>query len=373
MDQPIPTYLMVIGATRFAVASIDACAQGGRTPQRADGCVPTGFWSFPQDSANAARIFRRAGDMLAYYASLVAPYPYERLAHVQSATRFGGMENAGAIFYSDQAITRGTLSEGTVAHEIAHQWFGNAVTPARWADVWLSEGFATYFGALYFEHADGTERFRQMVDNSSAGYLRSQVTNLAIVDTLSVPGNDLLELLNANSYNKGGAVLHMLRGALDELRLGDAQLRLLLVILQAHQQLAGLDHLAVAEVHLGDDIGDRGGEGDALVGAQGAERLQGVGPGLQGGPGTDHRAGFLGSREGRQGEQGDQHGQQGGQQACRRATGAGGKRCHGGSSLVQGGGGAMRRASCPAGVPVRLTMIRRASVTTIHNLGERAT
>jgi aminopeptidase N len=216
MDQPIPAYLMVIDATRFAGGSIDECAQGGSTAQRPTGCVPTGYWVFPQDSANGVRLFRRAGDMLTYYSKLIAPYPYDRLAHVQSATRFGGMENAGAIFYSDQAITRGTLSEGIIAHEVAHQWFGNAVTPARWADLWLSEGFATYFGALYFEQADGVQRFREMLDNSRAGYFRSQVQHLPVVDTLAVPGNDLLELLNANSYAKGGAVLHMLRGLLGD-------------------------------------------------------------------------------------------------------------------------------------------------------------
>ena len=216
ITQPIPTYLMVIGAARFAVATIDACADGGVTPHRSDRCVPTGFWSFPQDSVTAARIFARAGDMIEYYSQLIAPFPYERLAHVQSATRFGGMENAGAIFYSERAIAQGTLGEGTVAHETAHQWFGDAVTPARWADLWLSEGFATYFGALFFEHADGTERFREMIRNSWNGYLRSNVTHLPIVDTLTTPGNDLLELLNANSYNKGGAVLHMLRGLLGD-------------------------------------------------------------------------------------------------------------------------------------------------------------
>jgi aminopeptidase N len=216
MTQPVPTYLMVIGATQFYVRAVDDCARGGVTPRRADGCVPTGFWSFPEDSANAARIFRRAGEMLTYYSALIAPFPYDRLAHVQSATRFGGMENAGAIFYSDRAITGGSLGEGTVAHEIAHQWFGDAVTPARWADVWLSEGFATYFGALFFEAADGAQRFRALREQSWRGYLESDVANLAIVDTLRVPNNDLLELLNANSYNKGGAVLHMLRGVLGD-------------------------------------------------------------------------------------------------------------------------------------------------------------
>ena len=216
MPQPVPTYLMVIGATQFHVRTVDDCARGGITPRRPNGCVPTGYWSFPQDSANAAHVFRRAGEMLSYYSTLIAPFPYDRLAHVQSATRFGGMENAGAIFYSDRAITAGTLGEGTVAHEIAHQWFGDAVTPARWADLWLSEGFATYFGALFFEAADGAQRFREMRESSWRGYLESDVANLAVVDTLRVPGNDLLELLNANSYNKGGAVLHMLRGVLGD-------------------------------------------------------------------------------------------------------------------------------------------------------------
>jgi aminopeptidase N len=98
MPQPIPTYLMVIGAARFSSGTVDDCARGGVTSHRPDGCVPTGFLSFPEDSVNAARIFARAGDMLAYYSRLVAPFPYDRLAHVQSATRFGGMENAGAIF-----------------------------------------------------------------------------------------------------------------------------------------------------------------------------------------------------------------------------------------------------------------------------------
>ena len=213
ISRPIPTYLMVIGASRFSVATTATCARGrgANAP-----CVPVGYWVFPQDSANGARIFARTPQMIEYYSDLIAPFPYQRLAHVQSATRFGGMENAGAIFYSEQAIARGTLGEGTVAHETAHQWFGDAVTPARWSDLWLSEGFATYFGALFFEFADGQQRFREMLTSSWNGYLQSDVTDIPVVDTVNTPGNDLLELLNANSYNKGGAVLHMLRGVLGD-------------------------------------------------------------------------------------------------------------------------------------------------------------
>jgi aminopeptidase N len=213
---PIPTYAMVIGGTELSVGTIDECAQGGRTELRPDGCVVVTSWTFPQDSANGARIFRRGGDMIRYYTDRFGPFPYEKLAHVQSATRFGGMENVGAIFYSEQALQRGTLGEVTVAHETAHQWFGDAVTPLTWNHLWLSEGFATYFGMQYFEESDGVERFRELVHASGEGYLDSDVTGIPVVDSLRVPEDDLFSLLNSNSYNKGGQVLHMLRGLLGD-------------------------------------------------------------------------------------------------------------------------------------------------------------
>ena len=213
---PIPTYTMVIGATRFAVGVVDGCARGGTTPLRPDGCVRVTWWSFPQDSANAARTFRRAGDMIEYYATTFGPFPYEKLAHVQSATRYGGMENVDAIFYSEQAIASGRLGETTVAHETIHQWFGDAVTPADWHHVWLSEGFATYFGMQFFERADGVERFRTLLAGSANGYLVSDVTDLPIVDTTGIAGGNLNAVLSANSYQKGGQVLHMLRGLLGD-------------------------------------------------------------------------------------------------------------------------------------------------------------
>lgn len=216
MPEPIPPHLMVIGATRFAVGTIDPCADGGDVRSRPDACVAITSWTFPPDSAHGMTVFRRAGDMLEYYSRLVGPYPYTKLAHAQSATRFGGMENAGAIFYSQRALAEGRDIEGTVAHETAHQWFGNAVTPRDWPHLWLSEGFATYYAALYFEHADGPEAFRQRIDAARGTYLASEVQDLAIVDTVSIPGNNLLELLNANSYQKGGLVLHMLRGLLGD-------------------------------------------------------------------------------------------------------------------------------------------------------------
>jgi aminopeptidase N len=214
---PIPTYTMVIGAADFAVGEVDRCARGGANTLRPDECVAVTYWVFPRDSANAARIFRRAGQMIKHYAQLFGPFPYEKLAHVQSATRYGGMENVGAIFYSEQSIASGGLGEVTIAHETAHQWFGDAVTPANWHHVWLSEGFATYFGMQFFEKADGASRFRELLAGSANGYLRSRDSDLPMVDTTRIPGaGDLNAVLNRNSYNKGGQVLHMLRGLLGD-------------------------------------------------------------------------------------------------------------------------------------------------------------
>ncbi len=216
LDVPTPTYTMVIGASDFTVGTVARCAHGGVTEVRPDGCVPVSWWAYPEDSANAARIFARTGEMVEYYSDRFGPFPWQKLAHVQSSTRFGGMENSGAIFYSERAIANGQLGEVTVAHETTHQWFGDGVTERSWNHLWLSEGFATYFGMQFFEFADGPDRFRELLAGSARGYLESDVTDLPMVDTLRVPDDNLMALLNANSYNKGGQVLHMLRGILGD-------------------------------------------------------------------------------------------------------------------------------------------------------------
>jgi len=68
--------------------------------------------------------------MVDYFSRTFGPFPFERLSHVESTTRYGGMENSTAIFYPEKAYAGKKVSEGTVAHETAHQWFGDAVTEA---------------------------------------------------------------------------------------------------------------------------------------------------------------------------------------------------------------------------------------------------
>jgi aminopeptidase N len=119
------------------------------------------------------------------------------------------MENANTIFYFEQSVNDKAL-EALMAHEIAHQWFGNSASETDWPHVWLSEGFATYMTHLYHEEKYGVDSFnnRMRTDRDSViAFSKRRFT--PVVDTTGK--NNLMRLLNINSYQKGGWVLHMLR------------------------------------------------------------------------------------------------------------------------------------------------------------------
>jgi aminopeptidase N len=103
----------------------------------------------------------------------------------------------------------------TVAHEIAHQWFGDSVTESTWADLWLSEGFATYFAGLAIENLEGESQFESYLETSAKAVFAYEKQTVVPIHDIDTP--ELLKLLNANNYQKGAWVLHMLR-----MRLGDA-------------------------------------------------------------------------------------------------------------------------------------------------------
>ncbi len=209
----IPVYGMVIGAADFAV----------EVAGEVDGIEVT-HWTFVEDSAAGAVAFSRSTEILAFYDSLFGPYPYEKLAHVQSATKFGGMENPGAIFYSQNQIGAALAADAAgregltslVAHETVHQWFGDAVTEADWNHLWLSEGFAEYFDAVFFEFHGGihgrgpAELARQMRTRAAAVRELEAAAPQAVYHPDVGPG-EYAQLLDAESYEKGAWVLHMLR------------------------------------------------------------------------------------------------------------------------------------------------------------------
>jgi len=133
---------------------------------------------------------------------------------VQSKTRFGGLENANTIFYSESSVSGTRKSEGLLAHEIAHQWFGNMATEKSFGHLWLSEGFATYFTILYFENKYGKDTAIKMLKEDREQVIAySKESKKAVVDTEET---DYMKLLNPNSYPKGGWALHMLRSELGD-------------------------------------------------------------------------------------------------------------------------------------------------------------
>lgn len=207
-SHPVPVYVMVIAAAPLSEYSLGETACGLASTGR---CVRQYVYVAPEQRNYLPGPFAQAGEIVRYFGELVGPFPYEKLAHVQSSTRFGGMENSSAIFYSDQAFRRHSMSEELIAHETAHQWFGDAVTEREWPHLWLSEGFATYFAALFARHAHGDSAFRRAMAGIRQRVLedRDAVPVRPVIDTAQ---RDFLALLNRNSYEKGGFVLHMLRG-----------------------------------------------------------------------------------------------------------------------------------------------------------------
>jgi aminopeptidase N len=201
---------MVIGAGPLARADLATTGCGGAaTP-----CVPQSVYVLPENRDWLPGPFAAASSIVALYERLVGPFPYEKLAHVQSATRFGGMENASAIFYASNLFQARRLGDGLIAHETAHQWFGDAVTEREWGHLWLSEGFATYFAALWTREARGEAAFRDELQSIRHQVLAdSVVKQRPVIDTAQT---NYLALLNVNSYQKGGYVLHMLHRQLGD-------------------------------------------------------------------------------------------------------------------------------------------------------------
>lgn len=119
------------------------------------------------------------------------------------------MENAAAIFYAESSVTGAQKIDELLAHEIAHQYFGDMVTETDWPQVWLSEGFATYLSLLFLEHKYGKDSLLSALRAD-----RQKVTDFSknsaapVIDTAQ---KVLVKLLNPNSYQKGGWILHMLR------------------------------------------------------------------------------------------------------------------------------------------------------------------
>lgn len=204
LDHPHVAYLIMLAVGDFAIHE---------TRWRD---VPVTYWADADKLGDARRTLARTPQMMTLFSSTTGVrYPYAQYAQVfVQDFIFGGMENTSATTLTDTAILdrharQEVYMDGLVAHELAHQWFGDLVTCRDWSQAWLNESFATFLESVWKRHAEGEDEgaYYRMADQSDylaedgGHYRRAIVCNTY---------NDPIEVFDRHLYQKGGCVLHML-------------------------------------------------------------------------------------------------------------------------------------------------------------------
>lgn len=204
-DQPHATYLMTLVVGEFSeyTAMVDG--------------IPVQWYVAHGREADGQRAFGDTPEMVRFFShQLGVPYPWNKYAQIAvSDFVFGGMENTTATTQTDLTLHDARAhvdfsSNGLVAHELAHQWFGNLLTCKHWSHAWLNEGFATYFDALFHEHHKGTDEFRYAMHQNARGYFREDGEHYRRPIVTNVY-KEPIDLFDHHLYEKGALVLHMLR------------------------------------------------------------------------------------------------------------------------------------------------------------------
>ncbi len=209
MDQPLSTYLITVTASEFAEFHDKV------------GSLPVDYYVQKHvDEATARRFMGKTPAMIRFFSEKTGqPYPWCKYAQICLPEFGGGMENTSATSMTDGALLDEIEGlerdqDDLVAHELAHQWFGDLMTCKDWSHIWLNEGFASYFDPLFIEHDRGPDEFRFRMDGELKSYLgNDRMYRRPIVETKY---NSPMDMFDGMTYSKGGCVLHMLRGLLGD-------------------------------------------------------------------------------------------------------------------------------------------------------------
>ena len=194
---PLTTYLVSCTATDF-VSFTDSY-----TPI-AGGSMPLVYHVYSEDLTEAQTSFSATPSMVSYFAQLFGEYPFVEDRYGMTAFPFsGGMEHTTNTSYGYTLINGTHQFDWVIAHELAHQWWGDSVSPESWENVWLNEGFASYSEALWAEHTGGPAAYRSYMQSMWHSSFSTTVYN---------PSN----LFGTTVYDKGGWCQHMLRGVLGD-------------------------------------------------------------------------------------------------------------------------------------------------------------
>ncbi len=197
---PISTYLIAVYSSEYEHFTDQYISLDGQDTMTID------YYVFPEQVANARIDFEDHPDMLRCFAELFGEYPFmkEKYGVAVFLWNYGAMEHQTITGIGANFIGGRKFFNDLYAHELAHHWWGNAIAPKTWKDIWLNEGFATYSEALYYEYRSGETALRSTMMSNFNENFRHRLYN---------PGNDIF---SNTVYNKGAWVLHMLRKELGD-------------------------------------------------------------------------------------------------------------------------------------------------------------